>query len=98
MDERGAEVDEPPETSDEETVPCPVCGTESELIESATYRNPNNLTVDKIVYEGEARWVEFDDELVYRSFWCPHCECELRQVEWDGVRETPMMDPTCDPA
>lgn len=90
-------VNDGPATT-EESVACPACGTEAEFVESATYTDDTNLTVDKIVFDGEARWVEFDDELVYRVFWCPHCECELRQVEWDGELEAPMLDPTCESA
>lgn len=80
--------------SEEPTVTCPACGTTAEFVEGRTYTDPDEVAVDKIVFDGVAEWVEIDDELEYRLFWCPECECQLRQVEWDGETEPPVRDPT----
>lgn len=80
--------------SEDPTVVCPACGTTAEFVESRTYTDPDEVAVDKIVFKGEAEWVDIDHELVYRMFWCPECECQLRQVEWDGEVEAPVRDPT----
>lgn len=88
----------PPDVEEVPTVPCPVCGEPADIVQTDVHRNPDNIAVDKIVFDGVARWATFDDALVYRIFHCDRCDCDLRQVEWDGERETPMMDPTCEPA
>ena len=77
----------------EEGVACPQCGATATLTERRRHADPDGVAVDKIVFDGVARWVEFDDELVYRVYRCPECDREVRQVEWDGETETPVLVP-----
>ena len=83
--------------SDEETVTCPNCGAEAELIESGTFTEPDNMSVDKIVFDGVARWVEFDEQLVYRMYRCEACDRRVRQIEWDDEIEPPVLVPPTPP-
>jgi DNA-directed RNA polymerase subunit RPC12/RpoP len=77
----------------DEAVSCPNCGAPAEPIEGGTFTDPEEVAVDKIVFDGEARWVEFDDELVYQKYRCGECDREVRQIRWDGDLEPPVLVP-----
>jgi DNA-directed RNA polymerase subunit RPC12/RpoP len=77
----------------DETVSCPNCGAPAEPTEGDTFTDPEAVAVDKIVFDGEARWVEFDDQLVYQKYRCSECSRESRQIEWDGTLEPPVLVP-----
>jgi DNA-directed RNA polymerase subunit RPC12/RpoP len=77
----------------DEVVSCPNCGAPAEPTEGGTFTDPEEVAVDKIVFDGDARWVEFDDELVYQKYRCPECGHEIRQIEWDGELEPPVLVP-----
>lgn len=80
----------------DESVSCPNCGATAKPVEGGTFTDPEEVAVDKIVFDGEARWVEFDDELVYRKYRCEECDREIRQIEWDGELEPPVVVPRTD--
>lgn len=82
----------------DESVSCPNCGATAELVEDGTFTDPDEVAVDKIVFDGDARWVEFDDQLVYEKYRCGECDREIRQVEWDGEVEPPVLVPTTETA
>ncbi|MFW5918138.1 MAG: hypothetical protein ACOCR0_01520 [Haloferacaceae archaeon] len=77
-------------------VRCPNCGAEVEPAESGTFTDPEELSVDKIVFDGVARWVEFEDRIEYQMYRCPECQRRVRQVEWDGEIEPPVLVPEVD--